>query len=230
MRASRRNKLLILLAGVFLAGLFATGASTYYYDLIKNNALIKTHLDIRGPTTSTSTLQVQGLSELYGVRKKRVTVNSYNQFTAMGGESVYVIDPANGNLFDLDFPAIYASMSGSTTNGTTVFRDTYFKNGVSVIAFASPPTADNDAYEFTVRKINDTGSSTWQVWVPHTSGVTPSGNLLASYLVGGSGTSLFACASSVSDVPVNEQYTERTYRYNYNSAVSATPVDQRFGS
>lgn len=228
MKAKIKTYLSVLVA-VALVGFFATGASTYYYDLIKNNALIKLHLDVKGPSVMTDTLQVQGLSELYGVKKKRVLVNSYTQFSPMGGQSVYVIDPANGNLFDFDIPAIYASSVTSLTLGTTVFRDTILKNGVTVVAFSTAPTAANDGYEFSARKINDTGASTWTIWVPHTSGVTPIGNMLASYLAPGNGTSLVAVASSVSDAPVSAQYSERTYRYNYDNGVSLTPVNAHVG-
>lgn len=219
---ARKWCLIGLLLAVTVLGA-ATVAPTYYYDLVKNNVLVKLHLDIKGPTTSTSTLQVQGLSELYGVRAKPYRVSNLTQLSAVGGQSVFVIDPALGNEFRIDMPAIYASATGTTG---AVFKKNL--SGLTVVAGSAAPTASNDGYIFTITQWGDSADTPWTLWVAQTSGITPIYNLQASYWKGDplGGTSQLVAASSVSDTPVYNQYDRKTYQYQYNSGVSIVPIAQ----
>lgn len=190
-----------------------------YWDGYFTNVLAKGQLKAKGAATFESTVSGWGLAQFNAVRVKPYVVNSYTQLTPVGGTSVFVVDPALGNHFRVDIPAIYASCTAES--GMTTFKNAL--TGLTVVGGAAAPTATNDGYTFTVEQWGNNTTSPWALWVPQTSGVTSLANLLASYVVAGTGGSQWQTASSVSDWPVYNQYDSATYQYNYDSSVSYTP-------
>ena len=155
----------------------------------------------------------------YGAQIKPtpVLVNSYTQLTALGGTSVYVVDLSLGNEFRIDTQAIYESIDAAA--GLTNFKAGL--SGLTVVA--AEPDATNNHAMFDLVKW-DSSVTGITLWADHTSGITPEFNVLASYHSAQSGTSLWACASSVSDVPLDKQYDRTRYQLCYDSGASIIPV------
>lgn len=92
------------------------------------------------------------------IRPKTVWVNHPNQFVTVGGESIYQVDPALGNVFMIDTTSIY--LSGTTFDAVS---------GITVML--PPPSSGNSNVQVEIRKA-DSGITPVQVWAYSANGIT----------------------------------------------------------
>ena len=137
------------------------------------------------------------------LRPKTVWVKHPNSFTTVGGESVYQIDPANGNVYMVDTSAIY--LAGVTFDAVS---------GITILLPAAVAGISNVQVE--IRKA-DSGLTPVQVWAYTSDGATF--QRLWSDVSGATGA-----ATNVADMDTGGD--TRTYRIcpDPESAVSAWPV------
>lgn len=145
------------------------------------------------------------------LRPKTVWVNNQSQFTTVGGDSVYQINLANGNVYMVDTTAIYASGSGFGA-----------VSGITIIMPAA--VSGNSNVPIEIRKA-DSGVTPVEIWA-YTADGTTFQNLWVDLTPDSGETEQPTYRSGVSVWDMETQGDVRAYRMcpDPESEVSAWPT------